>query len=230
LTTAPVAAGLERGIGHVFEDRSLLEQALRHRSMEGRDNERLEFLGDGLLNALIGIALYRQRPRDDEGALSRLRASLVRESTLAELAREIGLGDYLELGESERKTGGHRRDSILSDALEAILGAVYLDAGFEAAQRVCLGWFRARLAALPDPETLKDPKTRLQEWLQARSRALPVYRVLRETGPAHRRHFEVRCELADAELHTEARGVSRRAAEQQAAEQMLARLTGVAHA
>lgn len=230
MTAAPVAESLERAIGHVFHDRRLLEQALRHRSVEGRDNERLEFLGDGLLNALIGIALFQQRPRDDEGALSRLRASLVRESTLAELARGLGLGNHLELGESERKTGGHRRDSILSDALEAILGAVYLDAGFEVARAVCLGWFQARLAALPDPETLKDPKTRLQEWLQARSRALPVYRVLRETGPAHRRHFQVRCELTDAELHTEAQGISRRSAEQQAAEQMLARLTGVANA
>lgn len=221
---------LERVIGHAFGNRALLEQALRHRSMEGRDNERLEFLGDGLLNALIGVALFEQRPSDNEGALSRLRASLVRESTLADIARELGLGAHLELGESERKTGGHRRDSILSDALEAILGAIYLDAGFAVAQRVCLGWFQGRLAALPDPESLKDPKTRLQEWLQARSRGLPVYRVLRETGPAHRRHFAVRCELADADLHTEASGVSRRAAEQQAAEALLARLTGMSHA
>lgn len=229
MTETLASEGLERTIGHVFRDPSLLEQALRHRSMEGRDNERLEFLGDGLLNALIGVALYRARPRDNEGALSRLRASLVRESTLAELARELGLGAHLELGESERKTGGHRRDSILSDALEAILGAIYLDAGFAAAEAACSRWFATRLAALPDPESLKDPKTRLQEWLQARSLELPVYRVLRETGPAHRRHFEVRCELADANLHTEAQGISRRSAEQQAAEQMLARLTGVAH-
>lgn len=221
---------VEDAIGYVFSDRSLLQQALTHRSVEGVNNERLEFLGDGLLNAMIGAALYDQRPGDDEGALSRLRASLVREETLALLARQFELGDHLLLGESERKSGGHRRDSILSDALEALLGAVYLDSGLNGAQAVCLRWFDTLLKHLPDPATLKDAKTRLQEWLQARARPLPAYAVIDESGPPHRRVFRVRCALSDADEASEASAASRRVAEQRAAETLLQELVGASHA
>lgn len=207
---------LQRAIGHRFARLQWLEQALTHRSVGGHNNERLEFLGDGLLNALVGAALYAQRPHDDEGSLSRLRASLVREETLAGIARQLKLGEHLRLGESERKSGGYRRDSLLADALEAVLGAVYLDAGFEAARQVCLGWYAPLLADLPDPETLKDPKTRLQEWLQARGRPLPCYTVIAESGPAHRRVFRVRCALEDG-AQAEGQAASRRVAEQRAA-------------
>ncbi|ULQ46572.1 ribonuclease III [Flagellatimonas centrodinii] len=217
-------AGLQTAIGYQFQSPALLEQALTHRSCGGSNNERLEFLGDGLLNAVIGSALYACRPRDDEGALSRLRASLVREATLAGIARGFELGSLLRLGESERKTGGHRRDSILSDALEALLGAIWLDGGFEAAQRCCLDWFAARLQALPDPESLKDPKTRLQEWLQGQGLALPGYQVLAADGPPHRRRFTVRCTLAGDPRHAEAEAGSRREAEQRAARLLLEQL------
>lgn len=217
-------AGLQAAIGYRFQSPSLLEQALTHRSCGGSNNERLEFLGDGLLNAVIGAALYELRPRDDEGALSRLRASLVREATLAGIARGFELGGLLRLGESERKTGGHRRDSILSDALEALLGAIWLDGGFEVAQRCCLDWFAARLQALPDPESLKDPKTRLQEWLQGQGLALPHYQVLAADGPPHRRRFTVRCTLNGDPRQAEADAGSRREAEQRAARLLLEQL------
>ena len=170
---------------------------------------------------MIGATLYAARPQDDEGALSRLRASLVREETLAQLARELNLGDELKLGESELKSGGYRRDSILADALEALLGAVYLDGGFAAAHKTCLKLFAPLLDHLPDPESLKDSKTRLQEWLQGRSRPLPKYEVISESGPAHARCFRVRCQLQDAEQATEAEAAARRTAEQDAAKKML---------
>lgn len=212
---------LQRRIGYRFVDSTLLQRALTHRSVSGNNNERLEFLGDGLINFVVAAALYEAHGRAEEGALSRLRASLVREESLARLARELELSEVLSLGESELKSGGFRRDSILADALEALLGAVYLDGGFEAARQVSLALFAVMLAELPDAESLKDPKTRLQEWLQARSRPLPRYEILSESGPPHRRLFRVRCQLADGELATEADGSSRRNAEQRAAEMLL---------
>lgn len=215
---------LQTRLGHRFADPGLLERALSHRSLGGRNNERLEFLGDALINFVAAAALYAAKPAAEEGALSRLRASLVREESLARIARELDLGGVIRLGESELKSGGYRRDSILADALEAILGAVYLDAGFAAAQAVSVRLFEPLIAELPDAELLKDPKTRLQEWLQARSRPLPRYEVLAEEGPPHARRFQVRCVLADAPVQTEAEGASRRNAEQQAAEAMLRRL------
>jgi ribonuclease III len=215
---------LQQAIGYQFRDPALLERALRHRSIGAENNERLEFLGDGLINFLVGAALYHEREDAEEGALSRLRASLVREESLARLARDLRLGEHLRLGESELKSGGFRRDSILADALEALMAAIYLDGGFEPAREVCLRLFRPLLATLPDAETLKDAKTRLQEWLQAQGRPLPRYEVLTETGPAHRRHFVVRCALVDAEVHCDADGASRRAAEQGAAEARLDKL------
>lgn len=203
----------------------MLTQALTHRSVSAVNNERLEFLGDGLINAVIGAELYALRPKDDEGALSRLRASLVREETLASLSRGLQMGDALKLGESELKSGGYTRDSILADALEAVVAAIYLDAGFEAARAACLKLYAPLLANLPDPESLKDSKTRLQEWLQGRSRPIPRYEVLSESGPAHARRFRVCCVLTDADVQTEAEGASRRGAEQDAAHKMFERLT-----
>lgn len=216
--------GLLRALGYEFRDLELLHQALTHRSQGAANNERLEFLGDGLLNFVVGAALYELQPQAEEGALSRLRASLVREESLAQLARELKLGELLNLGESEQKSGGFRRDSILADALEALIGAIYLDGGFSPAQTSCLKLFAAMLAVLPDAESLKDPKTRLQEWLQARSRPLPRYEVLAESGPAHRRQFTVRCSLADGSEMAEATAASRRGAEQQAAVDMMSKL------
>ncbi len=215
---------LQQRLDYQFAAPELLQQALTHRSFSGHNNERLEFLGDGLLNFVIGDALYTLKPRDEEGALSRLRASLVREETLAKLARELELGEFLQLGESELKSGGFRRDSILADAFEAILGAIFLDGGFDKARAAALRLYTALLDTLPDPERLKDAKTRLQEWLQARARPLPAYAVLSEEGPPHARRFHVRCALTDAELGSEARGGSRRIAEQRAAEMLLKQL------
>lgn len=216
---------LSRTLSHQFRDVRLLEQALTHRSLGATNNERLEFLGDALINFVAAAALYELRPKEEEGPLSRLRASLVREESLARIARELNLGDVLKLGESELKSGGFRRDSILADTLEALLGAVYLDAGFEAARAVLLKLFAPLLENLPDPQTLKDSKTRLQEFLQADSRPLPHYEILSESGPPHRREFLVRCSLGDAIDVAEASGPSRRQAEQGAAEKMLVTIT-----
>ena len=215
---------LQRRIGYRFADGALLQRALTHRSASGHNNERLEFLGDALINFVVAAALFEVRDRAEEGALSRLRASLVREESLAQLARDLDLSSVLSLGESELKSGGFRRDSILADALEALLGAVYLDGGFEAGRQTSLALFATMLADLPDAESLKDPKTRLQEWLQARGRPLPKYEVLSESGPPHRRRFQVQCQLGDGPLATQAEGSSRRNAEQQAAEALLGEL------
>jgi ribonuclease-3 len=215
---------LQKRLGHRFADPALLNLALTHRSLGGRNNERLEFLGDALLNFVAADTLYAEKPAAEEGALSRLRAGLVREESLARLARELQLGEVIRLGESELKSGGFRRDSILADAVEAVLGAVFLDAGFAEAKSVCQRLLLPLLAELPDAELLKDPKTRLQEWLQARARPLPRYEILSEEGPPHARRFGVCCSLADADIRTEAEAASRRNAEQQAAQSMLAQL------
>lgn len=212
---------LAERLAYAFQDPLRLQQALTHRSYAHLNNERLEFLGDALINAVIAEALFHLRPQAEEGALSRLRASLVCEESLAQLARELELGPLLRLGEGELKSGGWRRASVLADAFEALIGAVYLDSSFESAKQVCLRVFEPLLAELPDAETLKDAKTRLQEWLQGLGRPLPVYEVLSSSGPAHRRRFLVRCRLLDAEQAVEAEGGSRRIAEQQSATLML---------
>ncbi len=217
-------ADLAGRLGYRFQDRGLLVRAVTHRSYAADNNERLEFLGDALLSVVVAEALFRERPREGEGALSRLRSNLVRERALAGIARRLDLGSALRLGEGELKSGGWRRDSVLADTLEAVLAAVYLDGGFEVATRVCRELFAPEFASLPDAETLKDPKTRLQEWLQARARPRPAYEVLSESGPAHRRHFVVRATLGDIGESTEASAGSRRAAEQLAAETLLQRL------
>jgi ribonuclease-3 len=208
--------------GHAFAAPALLAQALTHRSAGSPHNERLEFLGDALVNQFVAEALYLHWPKADEGALTRARAELVRESALAGLARELKLGEHLVLGPGEMKTGGHRRDSILADALEALVAAIHLDAGFETCRAVVLPWFAPLIDALPPPNKLgKDAKTRLQEWLQARQRALPAYALVEEGGDDHARIFRVSCTLAEPAVQTEGEGSSRRAAEQQAAEAAL---------
>ena len=204
-------------IGHRFADPQLLAQALTHRSAGAPHNERLEFLGDSIVNQMIAEALYQRWPKADEGALTRARAELVREASLASIGRRLELGERLTLGPGEMKSGGHRRDSILADAVEAVVAAIYLDAGFEACRAVILPWFETALAALPVGKAEKDAKTRLQEWLQARQRTLPAYELISETGDDHAKLFRVRCVLAEPALVTEGEGTSRRLAEQQAA-------------
>ncbi len=217
-------ASLQRALGHRFTDAGLLELALTHRSIGGNNNERLEFLGDALINACVAETLYRRHAGLEEGDLSRLRASLVNQETLAEVARELDLGPHLILGPGELKSGGFRRASILADALEALVGAVFLDAGFDAARDVILGMLATRLATPPPAESLKDAKTRLQEALQARELPLPVYSVESVRGEPHKQTFRVSCRIEPLELCTEGEGGSRRAAEQEAARRALERM------
>lgn len=214
--------------GHAFADAGLLAQALTHRSAGAPHNERLEFLGDALVGLFVAEALYLHWPKADEGAMTRARAELVRESALAQIARELELGARLVLGAGEMKSGGHRRDSILSDALEALVAAIYLDAGFERCRAVVLPWFERTILELPVGKVEKDPKTRLQEWLQARQRPLPVYELLSESGDEHARQFRIRCRLADPPLSAEGEGGSRRVAEQAAAAAVMTRIEGAA--
>ena len=211
-------------IGHDFADPALLAQALTHRSAGSPHNERLEFLGDGVVNLLAAEALYLRWPRADEGVLTRARAELVREASLAAIARRLELGERLTLGPGELKSGGFRRDSILADALEAVVAAIYLDAGYEACRRIVLPWFEEALAALPVGRPEKDAKTRLQEWLQARQRPLPAYELVSEEGEDHAKVFLARCTLSEPPVSAEGRGTSRRLADQAAAAAALERL------
>ena len=205
-------------LGHDFGTPDLLAQALTHRSHGARHNERLEFVGDAILNCVVALALYERFPNTDEGDLSRARASLVNRDTLARLARRLDLGVSVRLGEGELRSGGADRGSILADALEAVFGAVFVDAGFEAAKRVIVAAYGDELAQA-DPTTLgKDPKTRLQEWLQARRIAVPEYVVVGTHGEAHAQQFAVECRIPALGLATAGVGASRRAAEQEAAE------------
>ena len=207
-----------------FDDSALLQRALTHRSARGRNNERLEFLGDAVLDFVISEALFAARPDAREGDLSRLRSSLVRDETLAAIATELELGEHLVLGGGERKTGGHRRESILADALEAIFAAAYLDSGIDAARTMIERVYASRLAALPDDADLRDPKTRLQEWLQARQRNLPVYDLVSASGREHRQTFEVSCSVEGEPSATVGTSTTRRKAEQIAARKMLDQL------
>lgn len=211
-------------IGHAFVDQGLLAQALTHRSAGAPHNERLEFLGDSVVNFLVAEALFQRWPKADEGALTRARAELVREAALATIARQLELGARLTMGPGEMKSGGHRRDSILADAVEAVVAAIYLDAGFEACRRVVLPWFEDSLAALPVGRPEKDAKTRLQEWLQARQRPLPLYDLVSESGDDHAKQFLVRCSTQDPPLTAEGEGTSRRIAEQAAAAALIEKL------
>jgi ribonuclease-3 len=208
---------LQEQLGYRFADDRLLQQALTHRSHSTPNNERLEFLGDGVLNCIVAAELYTRHAGLKEGELSRLRASLVREQRLHELATGLALGEYLRLGEGELKSGGFRRPSILADALEALIGAVFLDGGFEAARSVVLRLYRPLLENSGPTAAEKDPKTQLQEWLQSRRYALPQYSVLATRGAAHDQLFEVECLIRELDLRTIGTGTSRRLAEQEAA-------------
>ena len=221
--SSPVDA-LQARLDYRFRRPELLAEALTHRSVSGPDNERLEFLGDGILNFVVADELFHRRPDAPEGVLSRLRATLVNGRSLAEIGKALELGRYLRLGGGEMKSGGQRRKSILADAVEAIFGAIYLDGGFDAARQAILLLYRDRLQSLPTEAELKDPKTRLQEYLQAGRRPLPAYEVLEITGKSHDQVFRVACTLQDAAVAAEGTAGSRRKAEQEAAQQMLRQL------
>lgn len=214
-------ASLDKVLAYRFSDEGLLLTALTHRSHSSPHNERLEFLGDGVLNCAIAAALYRRYPQLPEGDLSRLRAHLVRQDSLHKLAQGMRLGEYLRLGEGEARSGGHQRPSILADALEAIFGAIYLDGGFDAACRTIEGLYAGMLSEQLHEHAVKDAKTRLQEWLQGRKKPLPRYVVLETSGAAHSQQFEVACEIASLDLRAVGSGSSRRLAEQAAAENIL---------
>ena len=214
-------ARLTKKLGYEFNEPSLLVQALTHRSAKGAHNERLEFLGDSILGFVIAEALYEKFPKHDEGDLTRMRSSLVKGVTLAELARDFKLGECLILGPGELKSGGHRRESILEDAIEAIIGAVYLDSSIEICKSLVLNWFKERLSLIKPGNEQKDPKTRLQEYLQGRKIPLPSYEVIDTTGQSHNQEFTVRCQTSLLKEHVIARGTSRRKAEQAAAQQIL---------
>ncbi|MCW9089289.1 MAG: ribonuclease III [Gammaproteobacteria bacterium] len=213
-----------RLLGYSFNDKELLQQALTHRSVGKLNNERLEFLGDAILSFVISTELYRRFDDIDEGTLSRLRASLVKGETLAAMARELGLGDYLNLGSGELKSGGFRRASILADTLEAIFGAIFLDSDIRTVQRIILQLFDERMNKVNPSQALKDPKTRLQEYLQSRSRALPVYEVTDIQGKSHAQTFTVSCRVEGLDEPVISRGSSRRKAEQAAAQEVLSKL------
>ena len=213
----PAVSGLIKSLEYSFKDQQLLTEALTHRSASSNNNERLEFLGDSVLNFVIAAELFKQYPDSPEGDLSRLRASLVKKDGLVMIARDLNLGEYLTLGSGEMKSGGHRRDSIQADAVEAIFGAVYLDSGFESCQQLILRLYQKQLKNAPDPATLKDPKTQLQELLQGRKLPLPVYEVLDISGKSHQQTFQVNCLIEELSIVTEGKASSRRKAEQKAA-------------
>lgn len=216
---------LAKKLGLSFSDPGLLRRALTHRSAETENNERLEFLGDAILGFVIAECLYERFPEADEGVLSRLRATLVNQSSLAALARKLNLGDYLILGSGELKSGGYRRDSILSDALEAIMGALLRDQGIDACRQWILNLFAEPIEGLSLQDWKKDPKTRLQELMQGRGLELPIYILLSMEGQPHDQHFRVECRVPLVPEPTSGEGASRKKAEQQAAEKMLAKLS-----
>jgi len=215
---------LSKKIGYRFTQQDLLIQALTHRSAKGQHNERLEFLGDSILGFVIAEALFEKFPKHDEGDLTRMRSSLVKGVTLAEIGRDFHLGEHLILGPGELKSGGHRRESILEDAIEAIIGAVYLDSNISQCKQLILNWFAPRLSSIKPGNEQKDPKTRLQEYLQGRKIPLPVYDVIDTSGQSHNQHFTVRCITEVVKTEVIAKGTSRRKAEQAAAQQVLAQL------
>jgi ribonuclease III len=223
---ASSAAALAARLGYTFRQGDLLHQALTHRSYHAAHNERLEFVGDAVLNCVIAFVLYERFPQTPEGDLSRIRAHLVKRDTLARLARSLDLGAALRFGEGEQKSGGADRASIVADALEAVFGAVFLDGGFDAARTVISGVYAPELSGL-SPATLgKDPKTRLQEWLQGRRMPVPEYVVIDTAGEAHAQSFTVECRVAALGIAASGVGPSRRAAEQAAAAQAYARIVG----
>ena len=220
----PALASLQSRLQHPFSDPSLLQRAVTHRSFSAEHNERLEFLGDSVLNLAVSTLLYRRLQAQSEGDLSRVRANLVKEDTLHQLAKGLRLDQVLRLGEGESRSGGHQRPSILADALEAVIGAVYLDAGFAAAEALVLRLYESVEINPQMQAAAKDAKTALQEWLQGRKMKLPQYQVIDTTGAAHNQVFHVECLVAELQLTARGSGASRRAAEQAAASAMLAQL------
>jgi len=212
---------LMKAIGYHFENPHLLQTALTHRSKDIENNERLEFLGDAVLGFVITSRLFRQFPYAKEDELSRLRANLVNESSLADIAQKFNLSNYLRLGQGELKSGGAKRKSILADTLEAIIGAIYLDTDVRVCEDIILKWFEERLNTLGKVEAQKDPKTRLQEYLQSHQHSLPIYTVIAATGESHAQQFEVKCQIENLDYESLGNGSSRRAAEQMAAEGFL---------
>jgi ribonuclease-3 len=219
----------EAQLQYTFNDPSFLDLALTHRSSSKINNERLEYLGDSFLNFAIAHRLFELRPDDTEGDLSRARAALVKEPTLAAIGQQLGVDAHLTLGPGELRSGGAQRAAILADAVEALLGAVLLDGGATAAEAVVDLLFAEQFKSLPDAATLKDPKTRLQEWLQGRGMPLPSYVVSAVHGRDHEQTFTVECEVREKDAHTTGNGQSRRRAEQEAAAAMLLVLTGEQH-
>ncbi|MEJ2425316.1 MAG: ribonuclease III [Candidatus Thiodiazotropha sp.] len=215
---------LSRDLGYRFRDPDLLIQALTHRSFGGRNNERFEYLGDAVLGFVIADVLFHHFQSATEGQLSRLRSALVKRDTLAKVARQYKLGDYLRLGQGELRSGGHRRDSILADSVEAVIAAIYLDGGYPAAREMILATFVPRMDQLNPQQSQKDPKTRLQEYLQANKIELPSYDILDIHGDPHDQRFRVLCEVAGLQRKSQGEGTSRRKAEQDAAQKMLAEL------
>lgn len=224
MSPAPIATALPR-YAHQFADPALLATALTHRSAGRAHNERLEFLGDAVVGLLVAEALYARFPNRTEGELTRLRAELVREGSLAAMARELDLGEHLRLGPGELKSGGWRRDSILADAFEALIGATWLDAGIDAARLALLPLLAPRIEALGDGRIPKDPKTSLQEWLQGRALPLPEYELVEAPGNDPLRTFAARCRLREPAFEAIGHGTSRRAAELDAAAQVLLALS-----
>lgn len=215
---------LQLRVGYTFRYAELLHRALTHRSANSKHNERLEFLGDSILSFVIANALFHRFPEVDEGDMSRMRATLVRGNTLAEIAREFELGQCLKLGPGELKSGGNRRESILADGVEALIGAIFLDSDIQTIERLILNWYRSRLDQISPGDKQKDPKTRLQEFLQGRRQPLPTYLVVQISGEAHDQAFTVSCQIEGMQETVLGEGSSRRKAEQAAAEQALIKL------
>jgi ribonuclease-3 len=218
------AQQLQDRLQYQFSDQTLLTLALSHRSCGSKNNERLEFLGDAVLGLIVSNFLFQRFPEAREGDLSRIRSQIVRAESLAEIARSLDLGPELLLGQGEMKSGGHRRDSILGDTVEALIGAIYLDKGMSAAEQAVVNWFAEPLNAVTLDTPVKDAKTALQEWLQARGKPLPEYLVVKTQGQDHSRLFTISCKIANIESAAEATASSRRKAEQLVAEQLLKQL------
>ncbi len=215
---------LERTLGYTFKNSTLFDLALTHRSYKGANNERLEYLGDAILSLVIAEHLYNRFPNAKEGQMSRLRSLLVKGVTLAEIGKDFKLGDYLNLGGGELKSGGFRRESIIADAVESLIGAIYLDSDHQTCKEVVLRWYKDRLDSLSLDDTEKDPKTRLQEYLQSFKKDLPKYDVKLVTGEAHDQTFTVVCSIESLSVQTTGEGGSRRHAEQRAAKKALKQL------
>ncbi|XBC42509.1 MAG: ribonuclease III [Buchnera aphidicola (Meitanaphis elongallis)] len=219
-----VVRKLQKILGYNFIKKNLLIQALTHRSANSKHNERLEFLGDSILSFVIANALYHYFPNVNEGDMSRMRATLVRGNTLAKIAYEFNLGNYLQLGQGELKSGGFRRESILANTIEALIGSIFLDSNLKTVEKLILKWYKKRLEKISPGDTQKDPKTRLQEYLQSKHLPLPAYLVEQVYGEAHNQLFTIYCEITGMDEKSIGIGSSRRKAEQEAAQSVLAKL------